>query len=301
MDSMRKWRLGAALAAVGVVSLASVAFAQNEKPPAPQPATASQKAEEENPEPPRQSWSFAGPFGVFDQGQLQRGYKVYREVCSNCHSMQMLSFRNLADPGGPHFSEAQVKALAASFQIKDGPNDAGEMFDRPGRPSDKFPWNFANAQAARAALGGALPPDMSVLAKARTYERGVPWFIFDIFTQYQEEGVDYISALLNGYTQLPAGVTLAPGQYYNVYFPGHKIGMPPPLSDGQVAYTDGAPATVQQYSRDVSAFLMWAAEPKFEERKALGLRVMIFLVVFAVLLYFTKRRIWARVHEDAHA
>ena len=247
--------------------------------------------ESETPDPPKQSWSFAGPFGKFDKAQLQRGFQVFREVCSNCHSMKDLAFRNLADPGGPGFSEAQVKALAAEYKIKDGPNDAGDMFERPGRPSDYFPWAFANAQAARAAIGG-LPPDMSVLAKARAIERPFPYFIADAFTGYGElQGPDYIHAILNGYTK-------DDDQNYNIYFPGHHIAMIKPLSDGAVDYSDGSPKTIAQYSKDVTAFLMWVAEPKLEERKRVGFRVMAFLIVFAGLLFFVKKRIWARVGGD---
>ncbi|HET6374986.1 MAG TPA: cytochrome c1 [Methylocella sp.] len=240
----------------------------------------------EQPRPPRQEWSFAGPFGHYDRAQLQRGFQVYREVCSNCHSLKLIAFRNLSDPGGPGFSESQVKTLAATYKIKDGPNDAGEMFERPGRPSDYFPWNFPNEQAARAALG-AIPPDMSLLAKARTYERGFPLFLLDPFIQYQEHGVDYIYALLTGYTneQDPT---------WNAYFPGHKIGMPNPLSDGVVDYEDGSPKTVQQYAKDVSAFLMWAAEPKLEDRKRIGMGVITFLSVYALMLFAVKKKIWSR-------
>ncbi len=240
-----------------------------------------------HPVPTRQSWTFAGPFGKFDPEQLQRGFKVYHDVCSNCHSLKLVAFRDLADPDGPDFSEAQVKALAATYKIEAGPNDAGQMFERPGQPSDHFPWVFANAEAAKAALG-AVPPDMSLLAKARTYPRPFPLFIFDAFTQYQEQGPDYIVAILNGYTH--------PGDdHWNLYFPGHKIAMPRPLKDGAVQYTDGAPQTLTQYSHDVAAFLYWAAEPKLEDRKKMGFRVMVFLIVFAGLLYFTKKRIWAGV------
>ena len=249
------------------------------------------------PEPPPLTWSFSGPFGKFDRAQLQRGFKVYREVCGNCHSLGMVAFRNLAEPGGPEFTVAQAEAVAAEYKIKDGPNDQGEMFERPGRLADYFPSNFQNEQAARAANGGALPPDMSVIAKARTYERGFPRFILDMVTQYQEQGVDYIAALLQGYEQKPAGMQMAPGMMYNKYFPGHGIAMPPPISDGQVTYDDGTPGTVDNYRRDVSAFLMWAAEPHLEDRKRIGLQVMIFLAVFAGLLYFTKKRVWAAVKE----
>ena len=251
---------------------------------------ATEHAEEEA-TPPPVAWSFTGLFGHFDTAQLQRGFKVYKEVCSNCHSMKYVAFRNLAEPGGPEFSAGQVKALAATYQIHDGPNDAGEMFDRPGRPSDYLPWAFANPAAARAALGG-LPPDMSVLAKARSWERGFPWFIFDAFTQSEEaEGPTYIHAILNGYTH-------PDDPNWNLYMPGHKIAMAKPLSDGQVEYSDGSPQTVAQYSQDIAAFLMWTSEPKLEQRKQMGFRVVVFLALFAGLLYFVKRRIWARVGGD---
>jgi cytochrome c1 len=245
--------------------------------------------------PPLQRWSFSGPFGLYDTAQLQRGFKIYREVCSTCHGLKLVAFRNLSDPGGPGFSEAQAATIASGFQVTDGPNDKGEMFQRPGKISDYFPPPFANDQAARAALGGKLPPDMSVLAKARGYERGFPWFIFEAFTDYQEGGPDYIHALLNGYTDPPAGFSLPPGGQYNKYFPGYAIGMPKPLSDGQVEYTDGTPTTVDQYSRDVAAFLMWAAEPKLDARKRLGFQVFVFLIVLTVLLYLTKNKVWYEV------
>ncbi|HLH12467.1 MAG TPA: cytochrome c1 [Methylovirgula sp.] len=251
--------------------------------------TSQSSAPEMQPQVARQSWSFAGPFGKFDPEQLQRGFKVYHDVCSACHSLNLVSFRDLADPTGPAFSEAQVKALAATYKIEDGPNDSGQMFQRPGRPSDHFPWTFPNPEAAKAALG-AVPPDMSDLAKARTYPRPFPLFIFDAFTQYQEQGPDYIVALLNGFTR-------PDDPHWNLYFPGHKIAMPKPLTDGQVKYTDGSPETLAQYSRDVAAFLYWAAEPKLDERKEMGLRVIAFLLVFAALLYFTKRRIWEGVRH----
>lgn len=243
--------------------------------------------------PPRMEWTFAGPFGYYDNAQLQRGFKVYREVCSACHGLKKLSFRNLSQPGGPEFTEDQVKALAAEYTIQDGPNENGDMFERPGRPSDRFPLPFPNEQAARAANGGALPPDMSVLAKARTYHVGFPGFIFDIFTQYQENGVDYIHALVaEGYVDPPEGFKVADGSNYNKYMPGNQIAMAMPISDDQVEYTDGTPQTVDQYSRDLAAFLMWAAEPHLEARKELGFKVIIFLIIFASLLYFTKKKVW---------
>jgi ubiquinol-cytochrome c reductase cytochrome b/c1 subunit len=252
-------------------------------------------AEDETP--PSQKWSFAGPFGKFDRGSLQRGLKVYKEVCSNCHSLNYIAFRNLADLGGPGYTEAQAAAFAADYKIKDGPNDQGEMFERPGRPADYFPAPFPNEQAARAANGGQAPPDLSLMAKARSYERGFPWFIFDFFTQFQEQGPNYIDAILQGFEDTPpAGVTIPEGAYYNKYFPGHAIKMPKPLSDGQVTFDDGAPATVAQYAHDVSTFLMWTAEPHMEARKHLGYQVFVFLIIFAGLMYFTKKKVWADAH-----
>ena len=231
--------------------------------------------------PPSQKWSFAGPLGKFDRGSLQRGLKVYKEVCSACHSLNYIAFRNLADPGGPGYSEAQAAAFASDYKIKDGPNDQGEMFDRPGRPADYFPAPFPNEQAARAANGGALPPDLSLITKARSYERGFPQFIFDFFTQFQEQGPNYVSAILQGFEDKPpAGVTIPDGSYYNKYFPGHAIKMPKPLSDGQVTFDDGSPATVAQYAHDVTTFLMWTAEPHMEARKRIGLQVFVFLILF---------------------
>jgi cytochrome c1 len=259
--------------------------------------------------PPQQSWTFQGPFGYFDRAQLQRGFKVYREVCAACHSLSYVAFRNLAAPGGPEFSTAQVTALAAEYQIKDGPNDAGEMFERPGRPADRFPSPFPNLQAAAAANGGTAPPDLSLIAKARTYERGFPWFVLDVFRQYSENGADYLVALLTGYHEPPAGVTVPAGGFYNAYFPGRVIAMPQPLSDGQVEYPKGpdgqpmVPETVEQYARDVTAFLAWTAEPHLEARKRLGFQVMGFLLGLAGLLYFVKKKIWARVggEVEGHA
>jgi ubiquinol-cytochrome c reductase cytochrome b/c1 subunit len=246
-------------------------------------------AEVENP--PMNKWSFAGPFGKFDRGQLQRGYKVYKEVCETCHGMQLLSFRNLSEPGGPSFSPAEVEVVAASYKYKE-PNDQGEMVERNGRPADRFPpptLRFPNAT----------PPDLSVIVKARGYERGFPGFLIDMFTQYQEHGADYVVAVLKGYENAPAGVELPPGAMYNKYFPGHAIAMPPPLSDGRVTYTDGTQATLDQQARDVTAFLAWAAEPHLEARKTAGMQVMIFLIVLSGLLYFTKKKVWRSVSGHA--
>jgi ubiquinol-cytochrome c reductase cytochrome b/c1 subunit len=250
----------------------------------------------DTPVPPRQKWSFAGPFGRYDQAQLQRGFKIYKEVCAACHSIQMLAFRNLADPGGPGFSEAQAAAVAAEYKIKDL-DDKGEPIERPGRVADYFPSPFANELAAKAANGGVAPPDMSTLAKARTFERGFPWFVFDTITQYQEQGPDYIAALLKGYEEPPKGFQLPAGGNYNKYFPGHNIAMPPPLQDGQMTFDDGAPQTLDQYSKDISAFLMWAAEPHMLARKRIGFQVLIFLIVLAGLMYFTKKKVWHEVEK----
>jgi cytochrome c1 len=227
-----------------------------------------------------QEWSFAPPFGSYDNAQLQRGFKVYQTVCANCHAMRLLSYRNLGEPGGPQFEPKAVEVLASQVQVTDGPNEKGEMFQRPGRPSDRFRSPFANEQAARAANKGALPPDLSVIAKARP------------------GGPDYIYALLTGYVPPPQGFKLTEGMHYNAAFPGHQIAMVPPLSDGLVPYTDGTKADVDHYARDVAAFLMWAAEPKLEERHSVGARIMIFLIVFLVIMYLAKRVVWARVHRD---
>lgn len=240
-------------------------------------------------------WSFAGPFGKYDKAQLQRGLKVYKEVCSACHSMSLVAFRNLEDLG---YSEEQVKALASEYEMQDGPNAEGEMYTRKGIPSDYFPAPFPNKEAAAAANNGAAPPDFSLIAKARGIERGFPTFIFDIFTQYQQGGPDYIYSLLTGYEEAPAEVKVPEGVYYNPYFANAAVlAMPNPLSDGQVTFDDGAPATVDQYSRDVSAFLMWAAEPHLEERKRTGFMVMVFLAIFTALVYVTKKSVYARKEQ----
>jgi ubiquinol-cytochrome c reductase cytochrome b/c1 subunit len=259
--------------------------------------TAGQARAEESDTPPAQKWSFSGPFGKYDRGSLQRGLKVYKEVCSNCHSLSYIAFRNIADPGGPGYSEAQAAGLAAEYKIKDGPNDQGEMFERPGRPADYFPSPFPNEQAAAAANGGKAPPDLSLMAKARSYERGFPWFLFDFVTQYQEQGPDYIVAVLQGFEDKPpAGVTIPDGTYYNKYYPGHAIKMPKPLNDGQVTFDDGAPATVAQYAKDVATFLMWTAEPHMEDRKKMGFMVFVVLLILAGMVYFTKKKVWADAH-----
>jgi len=247
-------------------------------------------------EPHYTEWSFAGPFGKYDAQQLQRGFQVYREVCSSCHSLSMVAFRTLASETGPRFTEDEVKALAADYTFPDPSLDSGE---RPGRPSDYFP--------PAPPYPGSNPPDLSLIAKARAVERGFPTFIFDVFTQYEQAaGPDYIHSLLTGFQEAPADVTVPEGSYYNPYFiNGPTLAMPPPLSDGVVSYAQNqdedpandVPETVDQYSKDVSAFLMWAAEPHLVERKAMGLSVMIFLIIFAGLVYYTKKKIWADVEH----
>ncbi len=225
--------------------------------------------------PPAQDWPFSGIFGTYDRAATQRGFQVYKEVCASCHGMRLLSYRNLQQLG---FSEAEVQAIAAQYQVQDGPDDEGTMFERPARPSDRFVSPFPNEQAARAANNGAYPPDMSVLAKARAH------------------GPDYIYAMLTGYHEPPPNVTLMAGMHYNEYFPGHQIAMPNMLSDGGVTYMDGTEATVRQQSWDVTNFLMWAAEPHMEDRKQMGIRVVLFLLIFTGLMYAVKRKIWADAH-----
>ena len=242
-----------------------------------------------------QSWSFSGIFGRFDRGELQRGFQVYSEVCSSCHSLNYVYYRNLSEPGGPGFTEAEVKAIAAEFDVTDGPDEDGEMFDRPALPRDNFASPFVNDAEARSINGGALPPDLSVIAKARGIERGTPWWFIDLFTGYQEQGVDYLYALLTGYEDAPDDFDLQDGMSYNKYFAGSQIAMAEPLFEDAVEYADGTPATTAQMARDVSAFLMWAAEPSLEQRKRTGFQVMLFLAVFAALLYLTKKKVWSRI------
>jgi ubiquinol-cytochrome c reductase cytochrome c1 subunit len=224
---------------------------------------------------PSQDWSFAGPFGKFDAAARQRGFQVFKEVCAGCHSLNLIAFRNFLDLG---YTEDEVKALAAEFSVVDGPNDDGEMFERDGKPSDFWPAPFPNDKAAAAANGGAVPPDLSLITKAR------------------KKGPDYLYALLTGYVDPPADFELLEGLNYNNAFPGHQIAMANPLFDDAVEYADGTPATVDQMSRDLVNFLVWTAEPEMEDRKAMGIKVMIFLVIFSVLLYAVKRKIWADLH-----
>ena len=252
----------------------------------------------------RQPWSFAGMFGRFDQAQLQRGFKVYSEVCSRCHGVKRLAFRDLAEPGGPNFPDAAVKSLAATYQVDDEPNDEGKIKKRPARLADGIPPPFANEQEARFAQNGALPPDLSLIIRARAAEADRPFYLVplamlaDIARGYQEAGADYVYAYLTGYSDPPADVKMADFMNYNKAFPGHQTAMPNPFTggDGLVKYDDGTPATVDNYVRDVIAFLAWAADPRLEERKHLGLLVIGYLLITVVLLGFAKRRIWSRAH-----
>lgn len=262
-------RLGLSLAAF--LGLASSALGQSTPLPLP---------------PKSVEWSFDGPFGYYDRGALQRGFQVYNEVCSACHSLNLVSFHSLSEPGGPGFTDEQMKAIAASKKIPAEPNDKGELFDssgnrltRPGTPADHFPPPFPNEQAARAANNGALPPDQSVLVKAR------------------EGGTNYLYSICSGYGQTPPpGFKVMSGKYYNPYFDGWNISMPPPIQANSVTYSDGTKATVDQECRDVATFLTWAAEPKMEERKHLGFEVILFLLLLSGLLYLSYRRVW----HDAH-
>ena len=228
-------------------------------------------------DPIKVDWSFKGLTGTFDRASLQRGFQVYKEVCSSCHSMQYLSYRNLGEPGGPEFSEAEVKAIAASFEIQDGPDSQGEMFFRPGKPSDKFKSPYSNKQAAIAANGGAYPPDMSVLVKAR------------------KGGANYIYSVLVGYEDPPPGMKLDDGVYYNKYMVGQKIKMPNNLIDGLVEYSDGTDSSMEQMAKDVTTFLAWAAEPELEVRHKTGIKVMIYLILLTVLVYLSMKKIWSRI------
>ena len=227
----------------------------------------------------KQDWSFKSFFGKFDRASLQRGYQVYTEVCASCHSMKYLSYRNLAEKGGPEFSVEQAKAIAANFEVIDGPNSDGEMFTRPARLSDKFVPPYANDEEAKASNGGAYPPDMSVLVKAR------------------KGGANYIYSLLLGYDDPPADMELDDGVYYNKYMYGNKIKMSSPLSDGLIEYIDGTESTTQQMAKDVTTFLAWSAEPHLETRHKTGFRVIIYLIILTILVYLSMKKIWSRVEN----
>lgn len=262
----------AALAFAGALLLAG---------PAVRAADDGEEAASHEIEIPEHGFSFDGLFGTFDRAQLQRGFQVYQNVCAVCHGLHLVSYRHLAALG---YNEAEIKAIAAAVQVTDGPNDEGEMFERPGLPSDRFKSPFPNENAARFANNGAYPPDLSLMAKARA------------------GGPDYIVALLTGYHDAPAGFELLEGMNYNEYFPGHQIAMPPPLIDGSIThegnntYEDGTPATVPQMAADVAGFLMWAAEPHMETRKQTGVKVVLFLLVMTGLLYAAKRKVWSDLH-----
>lgn len=223
----------------------------------------------------KQHWHFSGPFGTYDRGALQRGLKVYREVCAACHSMKNVSYRNLSALG---YNENQIKNIAADYTVEDGPDADGDMFERPARPSDRFKSPFANENAAKVANNGAFPPDFSLISKARA------------------GGADYLYALLTGYHHAPEGTELQEGQHWNAAMPGHIIAMAAPLSDGIVGYEDGSAETISQYSKDVSEFLTWASDPHMETRKQTGFKVIVFLLAFAGVMYSVKRKIWAKLH-----
>jgi ubiquinol-cytochrome c reductase cytochrome c1 subunit len=220
-------------------------------------------------------WSFAGPFGYFDKAALQRGFQVYREVCAGCHGMDYLAFRNLADLG---YNAAEIKAIAAEYEVMDGPDDDGEMFMRPARPADQIPNPYRNDNEARANNTGALPPDLSLIAKARA------------------NGPDYLYSLMIGYEDAPETTEVPDGMYYNNAYPGHLIAMPQPIYGDDVEYSDGAPTTPEGIASDVTNFLMWAAEPKMEIRKRIGVAAVFFLSIFVIMSYFAKRRVWADLH-----
>lgn len=263
----------------------------------------------------RQAWSFSGFGGQYDKEQLQRGFRVYKEVCAACHGMKRLAFRNLVQPGGPEFPEDAVKALAASWnnKITDGPDEKGKMFERAPKLSDPMLGPHKNENEARDAFNGALPPDLTIIAKARTIEPTAPWYthvflmLRDILTGYQEAGADYLYALLIGYKDAPANVKLGDGMSYNAAFPGHQIAMVQPIpNEGAVDYAKddagkpvpnytGPKMSLDQNARDVTAFLAWAADPTLNQRKQIGWQVMLYLLVTTFLLYLAKKRIWARI------
>jgi len=263
--------------------------------------TPAQAAGGGGPEIKRQVWSFNGFFGKYNKAQLQRGFGVYKEVCAACHGLKLLSYRNLVQVGGPEFSKEQALAIAKEATIIDGVDEDGEPKEREGKLSDRFASPFKNDTQARASNNGALPPDFSVIAKARTYHRHVPWYTepyywaYDMATGYEEKGVDYLYALLTGYKTPPRGMKLGDGMNYNEVFPGHQIAMAAPLSEDAVEYADGTPTSLNQHAKDVSAFLAWASEPHLNARKDLGKRVLIYLTILALLLFLAKRSLWARV------
>jgi cytochrome c1 len=253
----------------------------------------------------RLDWASAGIVGQYDRAQLQRGFQVFQQVCTACHGLKYVRFRNLSEPGGPQFPVEAVKALAASwpYQITDGPNEEGKMIERLPDLADPIVGPYKNDKEARSVQGGALPPDLSLIVRARTVENHAPWYthwfwmLADIVTGYQEAGADFVYAVLTGYQEAPAGVDMAEGMYYNAAFPGHQIAMVPPLSkDVFIEYQEDAGATgsLDQNAKDVTAFLAWAADPNLNTRKRLGWQVLLYLVITTLLLYGVKKRIWAR-------
>ncbi len=232
-------------------------------------------AESNNEKIPRHEWSFNGITGTFDKAAIQRGYKVYREVCEGCHSMKLLYYRDLLDIG---FSEEEVKAISSEYTVLDGPNDEGEMFERSARPSDKFVSSYANDNEARASNNGAYPPDLSVITKARKY------------------GEDYLYNLLLGYEEPPEGMELNDGMYYNKWSKGYQIAMPQPIYDGSVDYDDGTDNNSEQITKDVVTFLKWSAEPELEIRKNLGIKVILFFLILGTVVYFAKNKLWRDVN-----
>ncbi|GAA5109448.1 cytochrome c1 [Bartonella jaculi] len=244
--------------------------------------------------PKKQEWSFSGPFGGYDKAQLRRGLKIYKQVCSSCHGLKYVAFRDLKALG---YDQEKIKAFARQYEVSDGPNREGKFFKRAGVATDTFPSPFANEEEARFIYKGAYPPDLSLMARART--RTMPLPISDILTYYNTAGPDYITALLTGYQKAPEDMKITDGYWYNPYFiAGNSLAMAPPLSDGLVSYKDGTPETVEQYARDVSAFLMWAADPHMEIRKKTGFRVILFLIIFAGLVYVLKIWIWNSLENE---
>jgi ubiquinol-cytochrome c reductase cytochrome c1 subunit len=243
----------------------------------------------EAPKAPAQDWSFSGIFGTFDRGALQRGLQVYREVCISCHSLHMIAFRNLAALGlGPD----EIQAIAEQYEVQDGPDDEGEMFMRPAKAADYFVPPFPNEQAARAANNGALPPDLSLIVKARKDGAN---YIYGLLTGYEEEPSQ---EFLEKYKETHEGAEfqMMEGMHFNKYFPGFQIAMVPPLAEGSVDYADGTEATLDQEAHDVVTFLAWAAQPELEARKRMGVKVLLFLIVLTAMLYAVKRKIWSDVH-----
>lgn len=249
----------------------------------------------------KQDWTFAGPFGYYDEDQLRRGFQVYKQVCSSCHGMDFLYYRNLMDDSGPNLPQEQVEAIASQYTVTAGPNDQGEMYERPATINDKFVSPYKNKQEAQLANGGVAPPDLSVITQARSVSSDVAWYMSpvaiaqDLVTMYAEGGADYVYALLTSYQQPPEDKKVQPGLYYNPVYPGGQLAMPQVLYPDIVQYKDGTPTTEEQYAKDVTAFLMWAAEPHLEERKQMGAKVMLYLFILAALLYMSKRILWKRL------